>query len=56
MSLKDYLTEKLDAFIFGLLESSEELHEGDGGVYISENPGEFEAGYGDGQRRRISVE
>jgi len=55
MNLKDYLTEKLDAFIFDLLERSEEVHEGDGGVYVSENPGEFEAGYGDGQRRRIKI-
>jgi len=45
----------LKKYVLKLLEMTEPEGE-DGGVYVSENPGEFEAGYGDGQRRRISVE
>jgi len=44
----------LKKYVLKLLELTEP-EDKDGGVYISENPGEFEAGYGDGQRRRINV-
>ena len=47
LSLKEYVVKLLELT---------EPEDKDGGVYVSENPGEFEAGYGDGQRRRISVE